>query len=151
MNRVAITGEEIPLPRWIDRVPPYILKVLQYLHRDGWDLSILFCNDASIRALNSRYRNLDEPTDVLSFVLGETIEDAGERRYVPGDIVISLETLGENARYFKVDEDEELRRLLIHGILHLDGLDHDTNADNEPMLQAQEKIMAELAGERILP
>ncbi|MDR3334116.1 MAG: rRNA maturation RNase YbeY [Treponema sp.] len=147
MNRVAINAAEVPVPRWTGEAYTFMLKVLDYIHRDNWDLSVLFCNDAYIRRLNAQYRNKDEPTDVLSFELGETVEE----RYLPGDIVISLETLGENAGYFKVSEDEELRRLLIHGILHLDGLDHATNANSEPMLELQEKIMANLAGERILP
>jgi probable rRNA maturation factor len=151
MNRVEVNAEEVPLPPWAFRVVPFILKVLDQIHRDGWDLSVLFCNNNYIRSLNARFRCRDEPTDVLSFALGETLED-GEagRRYLPGDIVISLETLAENARYFHVAEDEELRRLLIHGVLHLDGLDHDSNEKKEPMLQLQEKILADLAGECIL-
>ncbi|MDR1955547.1 MAG: rRNA maturation RNase YbeY [Treponema sp.] len=151
MNRIEVQAEEVSLPPWTDAVNRFMLKVLDCLQRDTWDLSVVFCGDAYIRSLNARFRAKDEPTDVLSFALGETIQEAGETRYVPGDIVISLETLKENARYFQVSEDEELRRLLIHGILHLDGWDHGTNADHEPMLQFQERLMADLAGERILP
>jgi probable rRNA maturation factor len=125
--------------------------VLKQINRDDWDLSVLFCDNAYIRSLNARFRGADEATDVLSFALGETAEEAGRTRFLPGDLVISLETLSENARYFKVSEDEELRRLLIHGILHLDGLDHDTNEHTQPMLQLQEKLLAELSGERIIP
>jgi probable rRNA maturation factor len=151
MNRVYINAQELPLPPWAGKAHEYILKVLGHIRRDGWDLSVLFCGDVYIRTLNARYRKKDEPTDVLSFVLGETFEDheAGSR-YLPGDIVISLETLSKNAREFQVFVDEELRRLLVHGILHLDGMDHGTNEDTEPMLQLQEKILAELAGEHIL-
>ena len=100
---------------------------------------------------------------MLSFTLGETRRG----RFLPGDIAISMETLAENAEYFKVHQDEELRRLLIHGILHLDGMDHKKNIEHknsmehqnsmnkindkaEPMLQLQEKILADLAGEHIL-
>jgi probable rRNA maturation factor len=151
MNRVEVNAEEVPLPAWTGRVTPFILKVLDRIQRDRWDLSVLFCNNRYIRSLNARFRQRDEPTDVLSFTLGETLEgEDGGARYLPGDIVISLETLAENARYFQVPEDEELRRLLIHGVLHLDGMDHDSNEEKEPMLQLQEKLLAELAGERIL-
>jgi probable rRNA maturation factor len=152
MNRVDISCEDKPPPPWIDGVIPYILKVLDKRNIDRWDLSVLFCGDAYIRSLNSRYRDLDEATDVLSFVLGETTADkeGGEDRYLPGDIVVSLETLSENALYFNIPVDEELRRLLIHGILHLDGLDHDTNDPGEPMLVLQESLLAELSGEHIL-
>ncbi|MDR1030777.1 MAG: rRNA maturation RNase YbeY [Treponema sp.] len=151
MNRVEVQAEEDPLPPWTDAAKRFMLNVLERLHRDTWDLSVLFCGDAYIRNLNAQFRQQDESTDVLSFALGETITEAGERRYLPGDIIVSLETLAENARYFQVSEDEELRRLLIHGILHLDGWDHGTNEAHEPMLQLQERLVAELAGERILP
>ena len=146
MNRVNFSVEEVPPPSWKGKAKKYILKVLRLLKKDKWDLSVLFCGNTRIRNLNLRYRDRDEATDVLSFFLGETVKG----RYLPGDIVISLETLEENAASFKVEPDEELRRLLVHGILHLDGMDHETNEEGEPMLQLQEKIMAGLAGERII-
>lgn len=151
MNRVAIDARGTPLPSWSGAVRGYVRKVLKRLNRDGWDLSVLFCDNAYIRSLNARFRGADEATDVLSFVLGEKTEEGGRPRFLPGDLVISLETLSENARYFEVSQDEELRRLLIHGILHLDGLDHDTNDPAQPMLRLQEKILAELSGARIIP
>ncbi|MDR0553582.1 MAG: rRNA maturation RNase YbeY [Treponema sp.] len=153
MNRVRISAEEVPLPSWTRAVNAYILKILKYLGRDHWDLSVLFCDNGYIRELNARYRDRDEPTDILSFRLGAGADGGGSKKswYLPGDIVISLETLAENARYFKVSEDEELRRLLVHGILHLDGMDHDANDEGQPMLRLQEAIVAEFAGERILP
>jgi probable rRNA maturation factor len=152
MNRVALTAEEVPLPAWSGGVERYALKALDAIGRDNWDLSIMLCGDKTIQALNARYCGKDEATDVLSFQLGaeESGEDGG-RRYLPGDIVISLDTLRENALYFQTSEDEELRRLLIHGILHLDGMDHRTNDDTEPMIILQERILARLKEERILP
>jgi probable rRNA maturation factor len=152
MNQAAVQAGEIPLPPWAGMVQAYVLKVLEFLGKDNWELSVLFCNDAYIRSLNAQYRRRDEVTDILSFCLGETIREAGGAvRFLPGDIVISLETLRENARYFEISEDEELRRLLIHGILHLDGMDHETNEKTEPMLELQEKILADLTGVFILP
>jgi probable rRNA maturation factor len=164
LNDVAVNAEPlgneaaVALPEWA--VADFAKKVLAYLGRDNWDLSVLFCGNAYIRDLNSRFRGKDEPTDVLSFSLGETVSMEGRgERYLPGDIVISLETLRENAAAFNTSEDEELRRLLIHGILHLDGMDHgghidssgrivDADAENgggtEPMLELQEKILAEI-------
>ncbi|AEF84948.1 conserved hypothetical protein [Treponema primitia ZAS-2] len=151
MNRVEINAQELPLPPWSGAANDYILKVLDRLDRDNWDLSVLFCNNAYIQSLNKQYRTIDEPTDVLSFELGSEVQgEAGETRFLPGDIIVSLETLAENAEYFQVSRDEELRRLLIHGILHLDGMDHKTNQGEEPMLELQERILSELSGERIL-
>jgi len=65
-------------------------------------------------------------------------------------MAVSLETMTANAAYFNVTPDEELKRLLIHGVLHLDGMDHKTNGPAEPMLRLQEEILADLAGENII-
>jgi probable rRNA maturation factor len=151
MNRVDVSEAEKPLPHWSCALRGYVLKALDEIGRDNWDLSVLLCGDETIKALNAQYRNKNEATDVLSFALGalETGED-GETRCLPGDIVISLDTLKENAYYFNTSEDEELRRLLIHGILHLDGMDHETNEALEPMLILQENILKKLKDERII-
>jgi probable rRNA maturation factor len=141
MNRVEFSFEGVEKEPWQEDVIPFVNAVLGKLEKHNWDLSLLFCNNACIRSLNSRYRKKEEATDVLSFVLGET---DGER-FLPGDIVISLEMVRENADYFKVSPDEELRRLLIHGILHLGGMDHATNDKEEPMLMLQEKLLYELS------
>ncbi|MDR2941354.1 MAG: rRNA maturation RNase YbeY [Treponema sp.] len=151
MNHVTVNAEEVVLPNWIDSMRGFALKVLEEIKRDNWELSILLCGDKTITALNSQYRNKSEPTDILSFNLGETVKDSGKTVYLPGDIVISLDTLRENARYFNASEDEELRRLLIHGILHLDGMDHETTDKEEPMLAFQEEILNKLKNEHIFP
>jgi probable rRNA maturation factor len=146
VNNVEINAEGVEPPSWRNRAASFINRVLALLGLDNWELSVLFCGNSYIQNLNSRYRGRDEPTDVLSFPLGE---NAGTR-YLPGDIVVSLETLEENAAYFKVSPDEELRRLLIHGILHLNGMDHASNAPDEPMLQRQEEILRDLGPEPIM-
>jgi len=150
MNKVDVNAAEISLPSWSGRAGNFALKVLEEIKRENWELSILFCDDKTIAELNSRYRNKTEATDVLSFNLGDTVAEGGKTVYLPGDIVISLETLRENAEYFQTSEDEELRRLLIHGILHLDGMDHKTNDKNEPMLELQEEILNRLKDEKII-
>jgi probable rRNA maturation factor len=136
-------------PSWLKKteVEAFILDALAYLGKDNWDLSVVFCGDAGIRALNRQFRSIDEPTDVLSFTLGEM---DGER-FLPGDIVVSFEMVEENAGYFHVSVGEELRRLLLHGVLHLNGMDHrghvaktPENGEVEPMLQLQEDMLRAL-------
>jgi len=151
MNKVQVNAEEIPLPAWSKEAIGFALKVLKEIKRDNWELSVLFCGDKTIASLNGQYRNKPEATDILSFNLGETIQNGKKTVYLPGDIVISLDTLRENACYFQISEDEELRRLLIHGILHLDGMDHETTDKNEPMLVLQEEILDRLKDEHIFP
>lgn len=151
MNKVNINAQEVTLPPWSGNACEFALKVLQEIKRSNWELSVLFCDDKTITELNTKYRNKAEPTDILSFNLGETIQDGDKTVYLPGDIVISLDTLRENAKYFQTSLDEELRRLLIHGILHLDGMDHESLDEKEPMLVLQEDILKKLKDEHIIP
>jgi probable rRNA maturation factor len=155
MNNVTVNTEGLPLPSWSNSMCSFALKVLDEIKRDNWELSILLCDDKTITRLNTQYRNKNEPTDILSFNLGETIQDGKRTIYLPGDIAISLDSLRENAVYFQIPEDEELRRLIIHGILHLDGMDHantvcKTTKPNEPMLILQEEILNKLKDDHII-
>ena len=146
MNQVFFRAEETPLPPWTKAAGLYAKKVMRKLKVKNWELSILLCDNKHIKTLNSRYRNKNEPTDILSFSDGAILPS---EQMMAGDLVISLDALKENTRFYKVSEDEELRRLLIHGILHLAGKDHETNNAKEPMLVLQEEILANLP-ERIL-
>jgi len=120
----------------------FALSVLEHLKKENWDISLHFCLDSFIQELNKTYRNIDSPTDVLSFEMGESyVDEDGEARYVAGDIVISVDTLKKNANYFSVSENEELKRLIIHSILHLSGMDHSDNSKDQPMLILQEDIL----------
>jgi probable rRNA maturation factor len=132
-----------------------LLSILQELGQDGCEFSVTFATDETIRELNRRYRDKDEPTDILTFVQadgpGELFwpdadgGDEGAARLL-GDMVISLDALQRNAQYFTVSTDEELYRLLIHGVLHLLGGDHETNDASEPMLIEQEALLSRLGG-----
>jgi len=141
VNRVFFRAEEVPLPPWTKGADSFVKSALKKLGLKNWDLSVLFCNNRYIKSLNAQYRNKDEPTDVLSFENGETDP---EGHFVAGDIVISLDALEENARFFKLPFQEELRRLLLHGILHLKGGDHATNNKGEPMLKIQEELLVSI-------
>jgi len=146
-NEVEISVEGIGTPAWIERARSFALAVLAELGKAGWDLSVLLCDDRFIRGLNLQYRDKDEPTDVLSFEQGEPYRDpAGGERYLAGDIVISLDSLERNADEGGVSREEELGRLLVHGILHLSGMDHEDNDPSRPMLALQEEILRKLAG-----
>jgi probable rRNA maturation factor len=112
---------------------------------DGWDLSVLLCSDEVIRALNARYRGIDRPTDVLSFsqAEGTRVARTGRRR-IAGDLVISVETMRRNAAERGAGEEDELARLVVHGILHLDGMDHGAGR-GRAMRDRERKLAAALA------
>lgn len=120
------------------------------IKRIPWEFSILLCGDGLIRDLNRQYRGIDAPTDVLSFeTAGEGALEAGNPFFFAGEIVISLDTLAANSAEFGVSENEELKRLVIHGILHLNGMDHLDNSPEQEMLKIQESIL-ETLGDVIL-
>ncbi len=130
----------------IEMVDDLIGKILSYLNETG-DFSLHFVSDEEIRNLNRDYRGIDDPTDILTFAIndGEEFPQFDEEERELGDVFISIESMNRNAASLGVDENEELRRLLVHGILHLRGMDHGTNDfSTEPMLIEQERIMKEL-------
>jgi probable rRNA maturation factor len=86
-------------------------------------VSVLLTGDAEIRRLNRDFRGKDKPTDVLSFPAGK---DHGRSR-LAGDLAISVETAAREAALRGQTLDTELRILLLHGVLHLAGYDHETD------------------------
>lgn len=126
MNQIFVSCEDgMEEPVWLENIEPFAQKVLEAAGYDGEEISILFCTDSMIRELNANYRNIDSATDVLSFENGEEYTDEeGKEWFSAGDIAISVDTLPKNAEYFEVSQNEELKRLIVHGILHLNGYDH---------------------------
>lgn len=106
--------------------------------------SVSFVSPETIHDENRTYRGIDAPTDILTFALDDCQEDfvvAGDEKEW-GDVLICLDRMEENAREFHAGEREELVRLLIHGVLHLGGMDHKTNDfASEPMLIRQEELL----------
>jgi len=103
----------------------------------------------TIQHLNKEYREKDYSTDVLSFPQlepGEALPE-GEETFVAGDLVLSLENIQANAQEFEQSFDNEYKRVIIHGILHLSGYDHESNDAEEPMLLLQEEILGKYPGE----
>lgn len=94
------------------------------------EVSVLFCDDACIAALNRAYRKKRGPTDVLSFGQG-AIQPDGARML--GDIVISLETVARRVRGDGPAMRMEVQQLFCHGLLHLLGYDHATRAEADAM------------------
>ena len=147
MNYLQIQNES-PVRLKKTPVKDFLLQVLDKLGKDKWEVSVLFTGDAFIQKLNREYRGKDEPTDVLSFAQIDNKEAFPEKggRFYAGDIVVSMETLAKNASYFGISVNEELKRLLVHGILHLSGMDHKNNNPDQPMLVEQENILNQFTG-----
>lgn len=138
MNTVQVTSRGIDRPPWLAGIRRYCRAVLAELATDGWELSVLVAGDDLMRDLNRGYRGIDRPTDVLSFsqAEGEPVPSTVE---VAGDIVIALPTAQRQAIEADVPLEQELRRLLVHGILHLKGMDHPEGSDE--MLSLQDRLL----------
>ncbi len=126
-----------------------VKAILAALGETQWEVGVSFIGDEAMRQLNRHWRGIDESTDILSFSNEEDdlpfLLDEGALPYL-GDLAISLQALKRNALSFSVETEEELLRLLIHGILHLLGADHETNEATEEMLVRQEALLAQLRG-----
>ncbi len=101
------------------------------------EIHVLVVSDAQMRTINFEFRDKDKPTDVLSFpqfdgrvLRGEKRLPVGSGTYL-GDLVIATETTIRQAKYFGVTKRAELARLLVHGVLHLCGYDHEGVPANE--------------------
>lgn len=120
-------------------------RMLEALGRSDAELSILLCDDATIRELNRSYRGKDRPTDVLAFAMGEG-EGAELAGLLLGDVVISLETARRQASDRGLAIAFEVTFLLAHGVLHLVGYDHRNDAEERVMNAQTEALVVAARG-----
>lgn len=128
-----------------------ILRVVKTLTKLGsippnTELSILLVDNNYIKELNFIYRQLNEPTDVLSFAMNELSEGEpniafNDELNVLGDIVISLEKAEEQRKEYGHSFERELGFLVAHGMLHLLGYDHENEEEEKVMRQLEKKIL----------
>jgi probable rRNA maturation factor len=107
-------------------------KAATAIGKSGSTATVAFFSDKAIRELNRQFRGVDKATDVLSFPAGET-DDSNL-----GDIAISVDTAARQAKENGLTFDEEVAQLILHGLLHLSGYDHET--DNGEMNRLELKI-----------
>ena len=123
-------GRKIATAPWVKRTE----EMLQAMGSDDSSVTVAFVSDSKIRELNRQFRGIDKPTDVLSFPAG----DEGQL----GDIAISLETAARQSKENGLTLNGEIAQLLLHGLLHLSGYDHETDNGemNREELRLREKL-----------
>lgn len=122
-------------------------KVLEYEDFDvEGEVSVLFVDDARMKALNAEYRGKDEVTDVLSFPQYESIKDDGvsDPFIYLGDVVISLEQAKRQAEEFGHTLEREIVYLTVHSMLHLFGYDHMTDEEKTEMRAKEKSVLGSL-------
>lgn len=124
------------LPENSKTIQKKILKIVDFVAKlQSYELTILVVNDSEIQIYNRERRRKNKPTDVLSFPIAEEIPSPHK---ILGEILISHETLSRQAQEIGHSEKEEFYRLLIHGILHLLGYDHERGKEEERLMQEME-------------
>lgn len=111
-------------------------KILAELGFEKKELSVLIVGDPEIQQLNRQYRNIDSATDVLSF---SQFEGPGAHSFLLGDVVLSRDTAHRQAEEHGLALEEELILLLIHGILHLAGYDHERSQPEARRMQQKSR------------
>jgi|APFre7841882654_1041346.scaffolds.fasta_scaffold220112_1 rRNA maturation RNase YbeY len=120
------------------RVVAAARRLLSALDETESELTVSLVDDAEVRRLNRDYRGKDRPTDVLAFAMREGVRVAGDEP-VLGDVVISLDSAACQARRHGLSVADEVRTLLIHGVLHLLGYDHERSPAAARRMKAMER------------
>ena len=119
---------------------------LSSLNLDRAELGLLLVGDRRIRTLNREYRGRDGRTNVLSFPM-DALSPGGRRPHLLGDVVISLDSAQREARQRGLSLRCYLQVLLVHGILHLTGLDHERSAREARRMARAERRLLRIMGE----
>ncbi|MDR2918701.1 MAG: rRNA maturation RNase YbeY [Tannerella sp.] len=135
---ISYLSENIPLPSFKKRIlNKWITDIATSHNKTVGNISYLFCTDEKILEINNQYLNHDYYTDIITF-------DYSECNKIAGDIVISLDTVKTNSEKFGTDYVEELYRVIIHGVLHLCGINDKTSEEQEIMTDAENKALTVL-------
>lgn len=133
---ITYNAENVKFPKIKRReTTAWIKKVAASYGRKVGEIGYLFCDDEKILEVNREYLQHDYYTDIITF-------DYDEDDIISGDLVISLDTVKSNAELFHKNYDEELHRVIIHGILHLCGINDKGPGEREIMEAAENKALA---------
>ena len=110
------------------------------------EVSVVLVGDEEMQELNRKYRNIDKPTDVLSFSQEDDFIFPGKTSRLLGDVVISVDTAEKQAETAGQSLDDEVSQLAIHGVLHLLGYDDAVTEDYETMVRKGKEIWERVTG-----
>jgi rRNA maturation RNase YbeY len=112
------------------KVKNWIKSILETERKSAGDITYIFCNDEYLLGMNEKYLKHDTLTDIITF-------DYSENGKLSGDIFISVERVKENSGSFKTTMDQELGRVMAHGVLHLSGY-KDKTSDDKKIMRSKE-------------
>ncbi len=133
---INFTSKKVTMPDFSqEEVRSWIIEVATRHGRKVGDLTYIFCDDEKILEVNRQFLQHDYYTDIITF-------DYSNRRRISGDMFISLDTIRSNAELFGRAYDEELMRVVIHGVLHLCGINDKGEGEREIMEQYENEALA---------
>ena len=145
---ISYNVENVKMPKISKRnTNAWIRAVAASYGKKVGDIGYVFCDDEHILEVNKQYLQHDYYTDIITFDYCEDLEAMGIKNTISGDIVISLDTVLSNSQQQGTTYDEELHRVIIHGILHLVGINDKGPGEREIMEAAENKaLQARVAG-----
>ena len=132
--RFSVQDINFELPK-AENVKKWISEVVLRRQKRVGNISYLFCSDEYLLGVNQQYLNHDTYTDIITF-------DYVAADLISGDIMISIDRVGENATHFLVPFEQELHRVIIHGVLHLLGQGDKSEAEAAEMRRQEEEALA---------
>ena len=133
-----------------DFIKHIVDTVLKGENREKKEVSLAFVGPRRIKEINRRYRKKNRVTDVLSFPESEVemkefgIGELQENKNILGEMVVCLKEVKKNSRRYKINFETELARVIIHGVLHLLGYDHEKSEEEKEKMQKKEEYYLSL-------
>ena len=125
----------------LDILNNYVKYLVKKLKLDKCEFNIIIVDDDKIHKINKEYRNVDRPTDVISFAMEDNMDIKYEDFRLLGDIYISIDKCYEQAKEYEHSRVREICFLATHGILHLLGYDHMEEEEEKEMFRLQEELL----------
>lgn len=139
MTEISYTTDGVEMPSFdTQRIENWIVSVARGFGKSVGAVTYIFCNDDKILEVNRKYINHDYYTDIITF-------DYSRPMRISGDVFISLDTVRSNAILLGKTYDNELMRVIIHGILHLCGVDDKGPGEREIMERHEDEALALLS------
>jgi probable rRNA maturation factor len=123
----------------------WTMSILTAMNLQRAQMGLLLVTDRRMQRLNRLYRGINRSTNVLSFCI-DSSPPKGDGPHLLGDVVISVETAAREARRGRLSLQERLMVLLVHGILHLAGLDHERSVQESKRMAREEKRLLRMIG-----
>ena len=138
---ISYNTVNVPFPKIKRRVTTkWVYLVIEKYYKKPGAINYIFCSDEEILRINKQYLNHDYYTDIITF-------DYSENEIISGDLFISLDTVKSNSEKFDTVYEEELCRVMIHGILHLCGFKDKTSVDGKIMREKENEALNLLKNE----